>query len=103
MHRSGAERAMARRIDSGRCGSKEILQSSCLEARDYQRNVSREANVRFTAELKKQGMTLNEIAPEERAKMQEKVRPVIDRYTKQVGEDLVKQTYAEIELVRKQK
>ena len=82
---------------------KEILQSSCVEARDYQRNVSREANVRFTAELKKQGMTLNEIAPEERAKMQEKVKPVIDKYTKQVGEDLVKQTYAEIELVRKQK
>ena len=49
------------------------------------------------------GMTLNEIAPEERAKMQEKVKPVIDKYTKQVGEDLVKQAYAEIELVRKQK
>ena len=48
-------------------------------------------------------MVLNEIAPEERAKMQEKVKPVIDKYTKQVGEDLVKQAYAEIERVRKQK
>lgn len=82
---------------------KEALQSACVEARDYQRNVSREANIRYTAELRKQGMAINEIAPEERARMQEKVKPVIEKYTKQVGEELVRQTYAEIELARKSK
>jgi TRAP-type transport system periplasmic protein len=81
----------------------QILQDSCVEARDYQRKVNRESNTKVLAELKAKGMTFNEIPPEEMAKMREKVRPVIDKYTKEVGEDLVKQTYAEIEKVRKQK
>jgi TRAP-type transport system periplasmic protein len=62
--------------------------------------VSREANTRLTAELAKQGMVLNDISPEERARMRQRVQPVIDKYTKQVGEDLVKRAQAEIGKVR---
>jgi tripartite ATP-independent transporter DctP family solute receptor len=80
-----------------------VLQDSCVEARDYQRKVSREQTAKALAELKAKGMAFNEIPPEEIAKMREKVKPVIDKYTKEVGEDLVKQAYAEIEKVRKQK
>jgi TRAP-type transport system periplasmic protein len=80
-----------------------ILQDSCVEARDYQRKVSREQNAKVLADLKAKGMAFNEIPPEEVAKMREKVKPVVDKYTKEVGEDLVKQTYAEIDKVRKQK
>lgn len=80
-----------------------ILQDSCIEARDYQRKVSRDQSAKVLADLKAKGMAFNEIPPEEVAKMREKVKPVIDKYTKEVGEDLVKQTYAEIDKVRKQK
>ena len=76
------------------------MQESCNEAREYQRAVSREANARLVAELVKQGMAANEIAPEERARMKARVQPVIDKYTKQVGEDLVRQAQAEIGKVR---
>jgi TRAP-type transport system periplasmic protein len=76
------------------------LQESCDEARGYQRSVSREANARLTAELAKQGMVLNEVSPEERARMRQRLQPVIDKYTQQVGEALVKQAMADIAKVR---
>lgn len=76
------------------------LQDSCDETRGYQRQVSRDANARLTGELAKQGMVWNDISPEERARMRQRVQPVIDKYTKQVGEDLVKQAMAEVGKVR---
>jgi TRAP-type transport system periplasmic protein len=80
-----------------------ILQDSCVEARDYQRKLSREQNVKILADLKAKGMVFNEIPPAELAKMRQELQPVVDKYTKEIGEDLVKQTFAEIERVRKQK
>ena len=80
-----------------------ILQESCLEARDFERKVNREQAAKVLADLKAKGMVFSEIPPEELAKMRERVKPVIAKYTKEVGEDLVKQTYAEIEKVRARK
>ena len=82
---------------------KKILRDSCAEARDYERQVSRDLDVKVLAEMKAKGLLVNEISPEERARMRDKVKPVIEKYTAVVGPDLVKQTYAEIERVRKQK
>lgn len=84
-------------------GEQKILQDSCFEAQAYQRKLNRDLNAKIVEELKAKGMVVNEVAPEELAKMRAMEKPVIDKYTKQVGEDLVKQTYAEIEKVRKQK
>ncbi len=77
-----------------------ILQDSCLEARDYQRTVSREEDIKILADLKEKGMVITELPPEERTRLQQLLKPVAEKYTQQVGEDLVKQTYAEIEKVR---
>jgi tripartite ATP-independent transporter DctP family solute receptor len=82
---------------------KQILQDSCGEARDYERAVSRESSPASLAELKTKGMVFNEIPADELAKMREKVKPVIDKYTKDVGDALVTQAHAEIEKVRQQK
>jgi len=79
---------------------RKALQDGCDEARGYQRAVSREANAALTTELTKAGMVLNEITPAERARMAERVKPVVEKYAKQVGEDLVKQAYADIAKVR---
>ena len=48
-------------------------------------------------------MVFNEIPADELAKMREKVKPVMDKYTKDVGDALVTQAHAEIEKVRQQK
>jgi hypothetical protein len=45
---------------------------------------------------------LNEIDPQETARMKEQLQPVVEKHTKTIGEDLVKRTYAEIEKVRAQ-
>ena len=82
---------------------KKILRDSCAEARDYERKASRDLDVKVLAEMKAKGLLVNEISPEEQARMRDKVKPVIEKYTAVVGPDLVKQTYAEIERVRKQK
>jgi TRAP-type transport system periplasmic protein len=79
---------------------RQALQEGCDEARGYQRTVSREANAALTAVLTKQGMVLNQITPAERARMVERVKPVVEKYAKVVGEDLVKQAYADIAKVR---
>jgi TRAP-type transport system periplasmic protein len=82
---------------------KQILQDSCGEARDYERTVSRELSPSSLAELKAKGMVFNEIPADELVKMREKVKPVVDKYVKDVGGDLVAQAHAEIEKVRQQK
>ncbi len=82
---------------------KKILRDSCAEARDYERKASRDLDVKVLAEMKAKGLLVNEISPEERARMRDKVKPVIEKYTAVVGADLVKQAYAEIERVRQQK
>ena len=51
------------------------------------------------AELKKT-MAVNDITPAEMAKIRAKVKPVVDKFSAEVGPDLVKQLYAEIEKVR---
>jgi len=51
--------------------------------------------------LKKAGMTVSELPPEEMAKLRAKVKPVIDKYSASVGEATVKELMAEIDKVRK--
>lgn len=53
--------------------------------------------------MKAKGLIVNDLSAEERVRMRDKVKPVIEKYTTVVGLDLVKQAYAEIERVRKQK
>jgi TRAP-type C4-dicarboxylate transport system substrate-binding protein len=77
-----------------------IMVDSCVEARDYQRKVNREANTTILQRLKTKGMQVNEPSPAELATMREKIRPVIDKHTKTIGDDLVKELYAEIAKVR---
>ena len=76
---------------------KQILQDSCKEARDYERSVTREMSPKSLVELQARGMVFNEIAPEEMARMRAKVQPVVDKHSKEVGEELVAQAYAAIE------
>jgi TRAP-type transport system periplasmic protein len=76
---------------------KGIMRSSCQEARDYERVVSRDLSPKSLAELKEKGMVFSDIPPDEMAKMKNKVNPVVEKYVKNIGEDLMKQARAEIE------
>ena len=45
-------------------------------------------------------MQVNEVSPEEMAKMRQKVQPVIAKYSKEVGESMMKQVNAEFDKMR---
>ena len=78
----------------------DILASTALEARDWQRKNARALADKSLASLKK-SMEVTELPPAEVAKIREKLKPVIEKYSANVGADLVKELQAELEKVRK--
>jgi tripartite ATP-independent transporter DctP family solute receptor len=79
---------------------RKILADAANEAKVYERKVSREMDVKAIETVKSKGMVVTEISPQETARMREKLKPVTDKYTKEAGEALVNEMYAEIEKVR---
>jgi tripartite ATP-independent transporter DctP family solute receptor len=74
---------------------KKVLQEAAFEARDYHRQLSQKRNAE-ALEFLKTKLTVYVLPPEDIAKMKEKAKPVIDKYTKTFGEPLVKEMFAEI-------
>jgi len=77
----------------------DILMAAAKEAQTYQRKVSRDAQDVALTNLKKT-MEYTELPPAEVAKVRAKLKPVIDKYSNNVGPDFAKQVYAEIDKVR---
>jgi tripartite ATP-independent transporter DctP family solute receptor len=79
---------------------RKIVQDASNEAGVYERQVSREANEKSAESLRKKGMQINAIAPQEIARMRDKVKPVNDKFVKEGGEALAAEIFAEINKVR---
>jgi tripartite ATP-independent transporter DctP family solute receptor len=80
---------------------KKIVSDSAHEAAIYQRQLSRTQADEAQAELKKLGMQISEFSPAELQRLRDKVKPVVDKYSAQIGESTVKEVQAEIAKVRK--
>lgn len=78
-----------------------ILQDAAIEARDFQRQVSREAAGKALAELKAKGMQVNDLAPAEVARMQKMVQPVHEKFAGEYDPAVVKLFRSELERVQK--
>ncbi len=79
-----------------------IITAAATEAANYQRTLSRGAQEIALNELK-QKMEVTELPPAELAKVREKLKPVIEKYSANVGTDFAKKVFAEIEKVRSKK
>jgi tripartite ATP-independent transporter DctP family solute receptor len=88
-----------------RCSATEqrVLQQAALEARDYERKLSREAAQTALGELKAKGMQVNEIPPVELDRMRQMVRPIYDKFTAAYDPQVVKAFRAELDKIRAQK
>ena len=75
---------------------RKIVQASLNEAEAYQRQVSREKSLQVLEDLKKAGMQVNEVSPQEIARIREKIKPVVEKYAKEAGEPLMAEVNAEI-------
>jgi tripartite ATP-independent transporter DctP family solute receptor len=79
---------------------KKIFGDAAAEATQYQRELSRSQEAAALDDLKKAGMQVSEFSPAEMAKVRDKVKPVIEKYSASVGEATVKELYAEIAKAR---
>ena len=77
-----------------------ILLSAAAEATKWQRENARKLSDESLATLKKT-MTVTVLPPEEIAKIRAKIKPVIDKFSQNVGPELVAQLQAELEKGRK--
>jgi TRAP-type transport system periplasmic protein len=77
------------------------VQEAAREATLFERQQSRELNAKLRGELVKLGMQVNDVSDAERARMREKLKPVLAKYSEALGEPLVNEFYAEIDKQRK--
>lgn len=82
---------------------RKIIQDAANEAGAYERKVSYEANEKSGESMKAKGMKINDISPQEIARMRDKARPITEKFTKEGGEALAKEMYDEINKVRSSK
>lgn len=87
--------------DSMSAEERKIMQDAAKEATQYERTTIREFSNKSLGELKAKGMQVTELSPAEQATLRTKLKPVIDKYSKEFGEDTAKEMLAEIEKARK--
>jgi tripartite ATP-independent transporter DctP family solute receptor len=76
------------------------IQKAADEAKLLQRQLLDEGDKDVIGKFEQAGVKVNEIAPAELAKIQEKVKPVVAKFAPQIGEEFIKGFYAEIDKVR---
>ncbi|MEK0084618.1 TRAP transporter substrate-binding protein [Benzoatithermus flavus] len=79
-----------------------LLQDAAVEARDYQRKVSREAAAKAVENLKAHGMQIDTLPEAEFEKIRETLAPVIAKHNQTIGEPLVQEVQAELKKLRAQ-
>lgn len=77
-----------------------ILRDSAVEATDYQRKASQERDAKALEIIKSKGVVFTEISPQEKARMRDAVKPVIEKYSKEAGEDLSRRIISEVNKLR---
>jgi TRAP-type transport system periplasmic protein len=77
-----------------------ILVEAAAETQPYNRRLSRDADAKALETLRTKGLTVTDFPPQSVAQMRERLKSVVDKYSKEAGEALVKEMTAEIEKVR---
>ncbi|MBB1596280.1 TRAP transporter substrate-binding protein [Achromobacter sp. UMC46] len=78
-----------------------LIRQAAAASRDFERKDSRADSAKAMTTLEQAGMKINTVSPEEVARMRQKVQPVVDKYTQELGPELIKQMNDEIQKARK--
>jgi tripartite ATP-independent transporter DctP family solute receptor len=76
-----------------------ILRDAAIEARDFERKISREQAQKAVDELKAKGMQVNDLTPAELDRMRAKAAPVADKFSGEYDPALVKLFKSELDRV----
>ncbi|MGC3963879.1 MAG: TRAP transporter substrate-binding protein [Rhodocyclaceae bacterium] len=80
----------------------EALKKAATESMVFHRQIMTAADQDVIAKLRQHGVSVEPLPPSELTKLREKVKPVIDKFTPEVGSEFVASFFAEIEKARKQ-
>jgi tripartite ATP-independent transporter DctP family solute receptor len=86
--------------DSLSSDEQKVVQAAAREATAFERKTIREFNAKSVGELKAVGMQVTEFSEAERAKMSGKLQPVVNKFSKEFGEDATKEMMAELQKAR---
>ena len=86
--------------DSMSADERNVITEAAAEATKFQRQLSRGQADEALADLRKAGMQVTEFSPAELQRLRDKVKPVVEKFSAQVGEATVKEVNAEIAKVR---
>ena len=82
---------------------RKLLNDAAKEAQPYQRQANREVNAKAAEFLKSKGMTLTEFPAQERERLREKLKPVTEKYVKQIDPALAQELFSELGKARSAK
>ena len=77
-----------------------IFEEAAREAIVFQRQAARDADKQAREALKAKGMQMTAISDQERGRLRDKVKPVIDKYAGNLPDDLRKAFYSELDKAR---
>ena len=79
---------------------KQGVQKAADEAKILQRELLEAGDKEVIGKFGTAGVKVDAVAPAELAKIQDKVKPVVTKFAPQIGEDFIKEFYAEIDKAR---
>lgn len=79
----------------------QALVDAANETRPFQRKIAREAAVKAQETMAAKGLAINDVAPAEFGRMRAKVQPVYDRFSQDIGAELMQLTTTELARLRK--
>lgn len=77
-----------------------ILRDAARETQPFQRAANRDVNARAAEFLKSKGMVLTEFSAQERERLRDKLKPVTDKYVRQIDPALTQELFSELGKVR---
>lgn len=85
--------------DGMTAAEQKLISESELEARGFQRALSRDVDKKALEELKSKGMTVTSLSAMERDRMRSAVKPAVDRLLNGYDQEFVKEFVAEVQRV----
>ncbi|MDG3579405.1 DctP family TRAP transporter solute-binding subunit [Rhizobium sp. YJ-22] len=79
---------------------KKIISEAAREVTLYKRDLVKSKTGEWLESVKKAGVTVNEISPAERERFAEKVKPVVEKFSAQVGKDFSDMYFSELKKIQ---
>jgi tripartite ATP-independent transporter DctP family solute receptor len=82
--------------DTLNADEQKLIKDAAVEARNYQRKVSREQDADFRKKITDLGVQVTDLQPAELEKFRAAVKPVVDKYAKEIGPETMNLLNAEL-------